>query len=116
MRFNQRARSRGFTVLVAACLATVLGASVASSASDGVEGSSYSGQIVEALKGCNALPAPTINWGDGGPSTTASCSGFNHVNTRCVVCLSPLFLYDDPFPIGEGVSGSPNLGGAFSSV
>jgi len=78
---SNRGQGRVAKVLVVACLATLIGASAASSASDGVEGSSYAGQIVGAPAGCNAQSNPTVDWNDGGPETAASCSDFSHIST-----------------------------------
>jgi hypothetical protein len=82
-RRRRRTRDpRALAAIVAgASIAMLLGAGVASSAPDGTEGSSYAGQTVGAPAGCNAQSNPTIDWGEGGAETAATCADFSHIAT-----------------------------------
>ncbi|HEX7610726.1 MAG TPA: hypothetical protein VF380_08640, partial [Solirubrobacteraceae bacterium] len=68
-------------IVAVSSMAMLLGAGVASSAPDGIEGSTYTGQTVGALQGCNAQSNPTVDWGDGTGETAATCADSNHIAT-----------------------------------
>src|SRR6476469_4719760 len=81
---QHRAWSRAGLVALALSLALVApAAAVGGTAADGREGQSFAGTSVPATTGCGGPPAPTIDWGDGGPLTPAVCvhSGPDTVST-----------------------------------
>ena len=71
--------ARATAVLAAVCAAMLLPTLAAGFAADGVEGTSYPGELVSAPAGCQS--SPTVDWGDGGAATAATCADFNHIGT-----------------------------------
>ncbi|MEP6954368.1 MAG: hypothetical protein ABI950_09940 [Solirubrobacteraceae bacterium] len=72
---------RSTAAALALATTTALAGAAAAAAATPVEGMSFAGLTVSAPAGCNAQPAPAIDWGDGGPASAGTCADFNHVAT-----------------------------------